>query len=493
MILSIYGETNVGRQRDHNEDSFLILAFADNKWDEVNKTQFSLKNSQGLIFVVADGMGGANAGEIASSIAVDTVRQSLKAAVVLPNESQVQDFLSALVLQAQDNIVKKARRHKEMKGMGTTMVAGLITVDALYVVWSGDSRCYIYNQQNHRDLFPFTDDHSLVWSRVKSGEITPEEARLSDNSNLILNALGDTYQRPVPEFKSTRLNTGDKILACSDGLNSMLSDVGIQQIINFNGLADKTCTALIAAANNAGGRDNITVILIDIIESDEKEKPADVTRQEINFEPETKKKRHKIRWIGIILLLLLILLCIASIAFRQEIGSIIKKQGLFSNLFLHEKDTLLSDKKNNSQPDEVGPLNKPPDESSAVKGMEKSANKTIKRIADPNAYKELKNSMDSLFQRINKMINEIEDYNPEKGKTEYQHFYNQNKTRLDSLNFKLNKLKRKITGVAKIEGGKMIYLTDTLGAADLFPKIKFSVDSLYSVKESIILSRQPEK
>jgi serine/threonine protein phosphatase PrpC len=314
MRLSFYGNTNVGRQRDHNEDSFLILCDIDNKWQEVNNLEIDISRSRGIVFVVADGMGGANAGEVASDIAVKTVKERMTTKISsLPMEAaEIQKILNSIVIEGHNKIVKASQRNKGMKGMGTTIVMGFVFRDTVYVMWSGDSRCYVYNKNFNKELFPFTDDHSLVWERVKNKEIDPEEARLSEESNLILQSLGGALQKPEPDFKWIRLNNNDRILFCSDGLNSMLSNIGIQQILDFKSSPKDTCESLIQAAYNAGGRDNITVIVIDVLNNGE-------IITEPGSHEKVKRKKSKI----LPVLIILALIVIFGIIFRSEIAKVI--------------------------------------------------------------------------------------------------------------------------------------------------------------------------
>ena len=280
MKISISGDTDVGRHREHNEDSHIVLYDNGQEWLEINNTEVDISGSKGLIFAVADGMGGTNAGEIASALTVDALKEKVREIKAIPeNQDQANKILNSMILFAHNKIVREAKSNKETKGMGTTIVLGWIVNNILYIAWSGDSRCYHYKRGRVASLIPFTDDHSLVWSRVKLGEITPEQARLSDDSNLILQALGDTLQSPKPDFRWTTIEKNDRILICSDGLNSMLSDIGMQQILDFGSDPTDTCQSLIKAANNAGGRDNITVILADVLEESEiLSQPAITTR-----------------------------------------------------------------------------------------------------------------------------------------------------------------------------------------------------------------------
>ncbi len=295
MKISVFGDTIVGKQRDHNEDSLLIQYDNNKQWSEINDQQIEISDSRGLIFAVADGMGGTNAGEVASAVAINTLKEKIKTIPeAIKSPDQIHRILKSIILTIHHNIVKEAKRSKENKGMGTTIVIGWILNNILYIIWIGDSRCYHYNKTKHNQLTPFSDDHSLVWSRVKSGEITDEEARLSSESNLLLQSLGDTFHDPHPDFKWIELSDNDRVLLCSDGLNSMLSTLGIQQILDFSNSTKETCQSLINSANNAGGHDNITAILIDIIS------------KSLTFGPAIKKRSFYKRWLlGLIAFLIL--------------------------------------------------------------------------------------------------------------------------------------------------------------------------------------------
>lgn len=313
MKLSICGKSNDGRQRDHNEDSFIILADIDNLWSEVNNQKLNVINSRGVICILADGMGGANAGELASEIAVKTVAEEIQKMESVPKAvDEIKKFMISMILTGHKRILKAARRSNENKGMGTTLVIAWFINQYIFVAWSGDSRCYLYRPEESKVLYPFTDDHSLVWERVKNGEITPEEARLSDESNLILQSLGGSLQKPEPDFRWGKINQNDRILVCSDGLNSMLSDVGIQQILEFEKNTCSTCQALVDSANNAGGYDNITVAIIDILE--------DEPGSHETAPPVTRKRRGIYRRFLIFLLALLLIL--TGYLFRNPIGSV---------------------------------------------------------------------------------------------------------------------------------------------------------------------------
>ncbi len=265
MNLSLYGSSHNGRKRDHNEDAYLILCKKDEIWIEVNDLKIDLSESQGAVFVVADGLGGANAGEIASEIAVSTVKEYITNIFPLQDKTaEIQKKMTSLIHEGHHKIIKESINNNHLQGMGTTIVLGYVVKNVLYVVWCGDSRCYIYNREFHSKLEPFTVDHSLVWKKVLKKEISEEEARLSMNSNILLKCMGADFKEPSPDFKFKKLKNNDRILFCSDGLNSMLSSKEIQQILDFSSTPKSACESLIYFANNAGGLDNITIIVADV-------------------------------------------------------------------------------------------------------------------------------------------------------------------------------------------------------------------------------------
>ncbi|MEK6478366.1 PP2C family serine/threonine-protein phosphatase [Catalinimonas sp. 4WD22] len=252
--LKYFGATNVGQVRDHNEDSFVIIDLAQEE-----------NNPKGTIFMVADGMGGANAGEVASAIACNVIEDRfLKLQTIPDSPRNIEKYLKNLLLEAHQQMVQHASQHPECEGMGTTAVLAWVIANQLHIVWCGDSRCYVYQNRQLHTLKPITDDHSLVWQMVLSGELSPEEARVHDQSNIILQVLGSTDSKPKPSYLSKKLIKGEKILLCSDGLNGMLSDAAIQQILERENDVEQTTEVLIDAANHAGGTDNITAIYVTV-------------------------------------------------------------------------------------------------------------------------------------------------------------------------------------------------------------------------------------
>lgn len=265
MKVEIFGSTDVGQVRDHNEDNFVLCKDLTNQdWTYKRDEQFDL-GALGAVLFVADGMGGTNAGEVASEIAQESVAEEFKKVTALPSDDQaILSYVKKVVVRAHQNIVQRTHEDPTTAGMGTTAVVCWVVNDKAYVAWSGDSRMYLYREGS--DFYPITDDHSIVWELVKNGQLTAEEARLHENSNIITQSLGDEARGPKPDAKMVPLQQGDRVLLCSDGLSGMVSDNMLGGILSGRLSTAETCKELIQAANAAGGTDNITVLLLDVIE-----------------------------------------------------------------------------------------------------------------------------------------------------------------------------------------------------------------------------------
>ncbi len=304
MKIQVFGNTIIGKVRDHNEDSFL---FSQN----LEKAEFIFNPNDALtleiekfgsIMCVADGMGGTNAGEIASYEAIQFVKNYFS------DKSNYEDKEIKIVLidaikKTNEHLINYITSHPESKGMGTTIVLSIIKDDELSVAWTGDSRCYIMNASDEESLFPFTDDHSMVWELVQANKMSSEQARVHPNSNIITQSLGDSANKPNPSFKSTRLKNGDKVILCSDGLNGMISDQTIQDILSEEGDAKQVCNKLINKANEAGGEDNITVIVSKILEVNDPNaiiEPWTITKSIIKNEPNNKLNKLLIPFTAVI-------------------------------------------------------------------------------------------------------------------------------------------------------------------------------------------------
>jgi serine/threonine protein phosphatase PrpC len=267
VVLEVAAKTNVGRIRELNEDNFIVT-------NNIGGTDWFLPQAPytnpvtGTVMVVADGMGGMNAGEVASKIAVDGARKYFNALSSSPVKTgRAGPILKDAILFAHQGIVSHALSHPETEGMGTTMVACWIVGDKVHVAWSGDSRCYCFNPVT--GLRQLSKDHSYVQSLVDEGKISAEQAFDHPQNNIVLQSLGDANIRPEPDVVTIRAEKDDLILLCSDGLSGMLTDPEIEAIIRetTGGDIGQTVTTLIEKANAAGGTDNITVILVKVLEN----------------------------------------------------------------------------------------------------------------------------------------------------------------------------------------------------------------------------------
>jgi PPM family protein phosphatase len=226
------------------------------------KAQYS--SHRGHLFVVADGMGGHQAGEVASALSVITVEglllNTLKRFFHLkvPDEQNVlKEFQSAL-LQADARIFEEASRHPEMIGMGTTLTMAFAVNWRLFIAHAGDSRCYLLSKGELRQL---THDHTKVAEMVRHGILSPEQASRHPSRHIVTNVLGGHEPGALVEMHKLDLEPGDVVLLCSDGLTGLVSDARIATILQEEQEPQRSCERLAAEANEKGGRDNITVIV----------------------------------------------------------------------------------------------------------------------------------------------------------------------------------------------------------------------------------------
>jgi PPM family protein phosphatase len=225
-----------GRKRANNQDSF----------------GFSIEHG---VYAVCDGMGGAAGGEIASSIAVEEVLRVLTGrdpSVAIPKVAE------DAVCAANSAVYARAERNQNLSGMGTTLVALLVEQSQVWVVNVGDSRCYRLREDRIEQL---TLDHSLVEEQVRLGRMTRPEALRSPLRNVITRAVG-TQTCVTPDCFQFEAQPGDLFLLCSDGLNREVPDAEIQELLTMDEPLQERANRLIEAANKAGGRDNITCILV---------------------------------------------------------------------------------------------------------------------------------------------------------------------------------------------------------------------------------------
>jgi protein phosphatase len=249
MDVNAHGLTHVGRQRQHNEDAFLV-------------------EQEAGLFLVADGMGGHAAGEIASRIAVDSITEFILHTKeddgTWPHAydehfSRTTNRLMAAVRMANTRVLEAMRKDARLRGMGTTVVACLADDQTVSVAHVGDSRAYLIRDGA---LSRITNDHSWVFEQVQAGMLSEAEAEKHPLRNVITRALGGALQ-VTPDASEIAAKPGDVFLLCSDGLTGMVPESEILRVVTSNdGDMARACQELIDAANERGGLDNVTAVLV---------------------------------------------------------------------------------------------------------------------------------------------------------------------------------------------------------------------------------------
>lgn len=207
------------------------------------------------MFIVADGMGGHNAGDYASRFCVEVFTEIIRTA----GEGLPVSILSRALAVTNQKLLEEAKSRPELNGMGTTFVAATVLNNTLYVANVGDSRLYLIR---NKEIKQITEDHSLVEEMVKNGEIERDQMRFHPNKNIITRALGAS-ETVVPDYFEVELDTGDLILMCSDGLSNMMDDKDILDIADeFPEDLEGGCRKLVERANDNGGKDNISIVMI---------------------------------------------------------------------------------------------------------------------------------------------------------------------------------------------------------------------------------------
>ena len=320
--------TNVGLIRQNNEDNFVVCSdLSTSEWLIPQAGDYADLGAFGSLLVVADGMGGANAGEVASAIAVETIQEKFTAdnlKDVVTDDKSAQEFMKDVVKQADLNILQRSKEDSSTQGMGTTIVMTWILGDKAYVCWCGDSRCYVLNKRN--GLIQLSKDHSYVQELVDKGELSAELMHDHPLSNVITRCLGDSDNRANPETRIYQLHDGDIIMLCRDGLCGLCHDSEILDVmIKFHDDPMECKNELISAALSAGGYDNVTIAIANIQTDEEPEEPAEekeeekkdeekndeeeVNEEELSTTIRTEvigRRSHKKLYVTLILLLILI-------------------------------------------------------------------------------------------------------------------------------------------------------------------------------------------
>jgi len=243
--------TDVGMVRDHNEDAVMALEY----------TRDSLvEPAQNYLYAVCDGMGGAEAGEVAAAIAVATLRGYVQERLAGADMHDPCKLMIAALEEANSKIIEYQTAHPESRGMGSTGVTVLIQPPDAALAWVGDSRAYLLEGGALRQV---TKDHSLVQRLVEIGQITAEEAKTHEHKNVITRSLGARQSGPAgAEGVALRLKRGDRLLLCSDGLTAHVDDPDIARILRRHDDPDDAAREFVVAANAGGGTDNISVVVV---------------------------------------------------------------------------------------------------------------------------------------------------------------------------------------------------------------------------------------
>ena len=261
VIVHVFGRTDVGRTREHNEDAFVVADLTRGNATLQPEVRTHVVGDRGSLFMVADGMGGAAAGEIASAMAIEVVLNELSSSVGAGDAPDKEIFAAALkraTATANQQIHQFALDHPEYRGMGTTATVAGVLGDTLFLAQVGDSRAYLVRDGVAMQI---TKDQSLMQKLIEAGEITEEEAEQSERRNIILQALGPEANIKV-DLTHQQVRTGDVLILCSDGLSGQVRGDEIARVATEETELMAVCKRLIDRANENGGPDNITVIAV---------------------------------------------------------------------------------------------------------------------------------------------------------------------------------------------------------------------------------------
>lgn len=274
MKIKIAATTDIGKERTNNEDAYIICPdLLQQDWSQSETPTYIPLSKYGSLIVVADGMGGTNAGEVASSIAIESIRQTFSKSNIemALKDDNINDFLTSCIKDADEAINKKIFEDPDTCGMGTTIVVCWVLNNTAHIAWCGDSRCYVYNA--FKGLKQLSKDHSLVQELIDKGEITEKEAFAHPDNNVITRGLGDVDSQSQPDMVSYSISPNDILLLCSDGLCGYSTNKEIERVLDGNSIDVMKCRdELLKLALDAGGYDNICITLASLI-SDQQSVP----------------------------------------------------------------------------------------------------------------------------------------------------------------------------------------------------------------------------
>ncbi len=361
--------------RPNNEDNYQLDAdLSDNEWGFTADEQITL-GKKGALLVVCDGMGGMNAGEVASDIAVKTIKERFSADLLTPKVlASPMAYVKEAIIAADSAIKAHGKAHPETEGMGSTIVMAWMLDKKVYVGWCGDSRCYCYNPQT--GLVRLSHDHSYVQELVDEGKLTEDLAFDHPNSNIITRSLGDPNGTARPDVKEYDLHNGDILMLCSDGLCGCLRDKEIEEQIAAHQTSMQDCRdALWQADEAAGWHDNVTIALAQVVSGGIAPQSSVASEEQIAA---TNKRLKR----TIVLLVLLLLVCIGIGIFHKPLICFWNKHVNSADTTIVVTDSLV----NNLSASEVSET------------KEEKSSKTEEAISKQtgNSQKGLKNAMDDL-------------------------------------------------------------------------------------------------
>jgi len=268
LAVKAFGITDTGKVRQSNEDQFLIAELSKRMrvWQtSLPEPQLQVGEDRAHLFLVADGMGGHRAGERASAIAVAAIEQfTLNTfrwffAVDSPGAQKVLAQFQSALSQADAKILEEASEHPELHGMGTTLTMAFQLGAQLCIVHVGDSRAYLYRAG---ELHQLTRDHTVVAELVRAGTLQPDQVAVHPLRHVITNVVGGPTLGVKVEARAFEVQAGDRLLLCSDGLTEMVKNDAIARTLDAESEPEAAAKALLALANDGGGRDNISIVIV---------------------------------------------------------------------------------------------------------------------------------------------------------------------------------------------------------------------------------------
>lgn len=234
--------TDRGKVRKHNEDAGGIY----------------YNQSKQVLAIIADGMGGHQSGDVASQMVVSIIQEKWEAVIELTSPSETESWLIQTIQEINKTVYQHSQDKEELNGMGTTLVAAIISDEFISVAHIGDSRCYIQNQSGFKQI---TEDHSLVNMLLRTGEISEEDAQNHPRKNIVSRALG-TENHVEVDIDCLSIEKTDKLLLCTDGLTDKVLNAELEEYINKHESIEEIGQSLVDLANHRGGEDNISLIIL---------------------------------------------------------------------------------------------------------------------------------------------------------------------------------------------------------------------------------------